>query len=98
MQFVFRERQLPSINDSCQMARTNSVGQCKFIEDCPIAQNEIRNNRVFPQLCGFFNSTKEMICCPKSQALKTINKVRISQKSNNYCPQTTRYSMNLFKT
>lgn len=48
IQFVFRERKLPSLNDSCQIARTNALGQYKFIEDCPIAHNEIRNNGVFP--------------------------------------------------
>lgn len=79
MQFIFRVRELPSLNSSCQVARTNSTGQCKYIEDCPIVHKEIRNEGLFPQLCGF-DKKKELICCPKkSEALKIP--VRISQKS-----------------
>lgn len=73
MEFVFPEWDSLSLNDICQVAHTKSTGQCKFIEDCPSVEREIWKQGLFPQLCGFFNSTKEMICCPKK---------RISQRSS----------------
>lgn len=79
MQFVFRVRESPSLNDSCQVARTNSTGQCKFIENCPIVYEEILKQGLFPQFCGFVNR-KELICCPKKSEALSVP-VRISQKS-----------------
>lgn len=76
---VFKERMFPSLNESCQVARTLSTGRCSFIENCPIVRKEILKYGAFPQLCGF-EGDKELICCPeKVEDLKPH--VRISQKS-----------------
>lgn len=59
---------LLELNDSCIVARTNSNGICKFIENCPSIVREIREELAFPTLCGFVRS-KEIICCPKIEEL-----------------------------
>lgn len=83
MQFEFPEWNLLSLNDPCKVTRTKLTGQCKFIEDCPLVEKEILKQGLFPQLCGFFNSTKEIICCPEKSETENTE-ARISQKSN-YC-------------
>lgn len=73
-------------NDSCVVARTNAVGVCDFIENCPSIVTEISRKSQFPTLCGF-EGTKEVICCPKIENIPTTTTIgynddrRISAKS-----------------
>lgn len=73
-----------NLNDECQLARSGSIGICRFLQDCPIVLNEIIQHSLYPTECGF-ESRKQIVCCPlpptKKQTTKSPQSDRISAKS-----------------
>lgn len=70
------------LNDTCDVARTKTKGICKFIENCEILVKEIREESLFPAVCGFVRD-KVIICCPIANMSAEIsaNPIRKSVKS-----------------
>lgn len=74
-----------SVGDACQVARSRAQGECKVINNCQSAIDELVNQGLFPNQCGLMGRD-QIVCCPipVSNIITTSTApvpTRISQRS-----------------
>ncbi|XP_063907353.1 serine protease snake-like [Zophobas morio] len=74
--FVYSQRNL---DDVCTLKSTGLQGVCKFIKDCPSAQEELQQHHV-PQICSF-HRFDPIICCPPVRKPGEISKKKCEEYS-----------------
>jgi len=83
------------IGDLCTIQSTESQGECKLLNDCPKALQDLQESQRFPQTCGF-QGTQPIVCCVQSTSTSivspTIVRNRIAgEVSKQKCKEYTKY-------
>lgn len=58
------------VGDSCQVARTGAMGECRIIDNCAPAIDDIVKRQQFPASCGFIGH-KQIVCCSETSTPRT---------------------------
>lgn len=59
--FIDSSRFLLSV--ACTIEATGQSGECKFMSDCPVVQNDYQKTRKMPTICDLKYRT---VCCPNN--------------------------------